>query len=109
MPRKPSRHLLVKVLSEGTVAEEDMRGSIVESMLSLFGETGLAQANLRLFDYDEKASAGVVRCARDSTEKLRASIALIRSIGQKPVCPYVKAVSGTAKGLRSRRLRSLPG
>lgn len=105
MPRKPSRYLLTKILAEGTIPEEALRLSVTESILSLFGETGLAETEPRLFDYDEKASTGIFKCARESIEKLRAAVAMISTCAGKPVSIYVRAVSGTSKGLKARDSR----
>jgi RNase P/RNase MRP subunit POP5 len=102
MPRKHSRYLLTKVVAEETIPEEALRLSVTESILSLFGEVGLAETEPRLFNYDEKDSTGIFKCARDSIEKLRAAVAMISTCAGKPVCVYVSAVSGTSKGLKAR-------
>jgi len=103
MPRKPSRYLLTRVICEQTIPEEVLRISVTESVLNLFGEIGLAQTEPRLFNYDEKTSTGIFKCARDSVEKLRAALAMISTCAGKPVCLYVSATSGTSKGLKTRK------
>lgn len=105
MPRKPSRYLLVRVLAEEAVPEETFRLVITESILNLFGEAGLAETEPRLFNWNEKTSTGIVKCTRDSVEKLRASIAMISGSAGRPMCVYVRAVSGTSKGLKTRDRR----
>ena len=104
MGRKPSRYLLVKLQTEGTVTDNSLFQSVTESMANLFGETGLSETAPRLIGYNEKKSIGILRCSRDSLEKLRAAIAMISRIDEKPVGVYVKAVSGTSKRLRSQIL-----
>ncbi len=73
MPRKPSRYLLLKVETDDAIPEEAIHLSVTESVLTLFGETGLAEISPRLFDYDEKTLTGIVKCTRGSVDKLRAS------------------------------------
>ena len=104
MGRKPSRYLLVKLLLEGTVPDNLLIQSVTESIMNLFGETGLSETAPRLIGYNEKKSIGILRCSRDSLEKLRAAIAMISKIDEKPVGVYVKAVSGTSKRLKSKTL-----
>jgi ribonuclease P/MRP protein subunit POP5 len=103
MPRKPSRYILVKVVAEGTVPKEALRLSVMESILRLFGETGLAEAEPRLFDYNERTSTGIFKCTRDSIEKMRAAFAMMSRIAEMSACLYVCTVSGTSKGLKTRR------
>jgi ribonuclease P/MRP protein subunit POP5 len=102
--RKPSRYLLVKLLAEGTVSDNSLFQSVTESIVNLFGETGLSETAPRLIGYNEKKSIGILRCSRDSLEKLRAAIAMISRIDEEPVGVYVKAVSGTSKRLKSKIL-----
>jgi len=102
VPRKPSRYLLFKVNADELIHEEAIRLSITESIQNLFGETGLAEINPRFFKFDERRLTGIVKCARNSTEKLRAAIALISTCAGKPVCMHIPLVSGTSKGLKMR-------
>jgi len=102
--RKPSRYLLVKLLVEGTVPDSLLSQSVTESIVNLFGETGLSETAPRLIGYNEKKSIGILRCSRDSLEKMRAAIAMISKIDEKSVGAYVKAVSGTSKRLKSKIL-----
>jgi len=102
VPRRPSRYLLVKVLSEVAVPEETFRLLMTESILKLLGDAGLAEIDPRLFNWNEKTSTGIVKCTRDSVGKLRASIFMISGSPGKPICAYVRAVSGTSKGLKTK-------
>lgn len=104
MGRKPSRYLLVKLLVEGTVPDSSLFQSVTESIVNLFGETGLSETAPRLIGYNEKKSIGILRCSRESLEKMRAAIAMISRIDEKSVGVYVKAVSGTSKRLKSKIL-----
>ena len=105
MRRRPSRYLLVRVLAETVVPEETFRLLLTESILKLLGEAGLAEIDPRLFNWNENASTGIVKCTRDSVEKLRASISMISGSPEKPMCAYVRAVSGTSKGLKTKESR----
>ena len=107
MPRKPSRYLLTKFVCEQTIPGEAFRILVTESIAHLFGEAGLAQIDPRLFNYNETTSTGILKCARDSVEKLRAALAMISTIAGKPVCIYVSAISGTSKGLKTERNRRI--
>jgi RNase P/RNase MRP subunit POP5 len=103
MPRKPSRYLLFKINADEAIHGEAVCLSITESIRHLFGETGLAEINPRFLKFDEKKLTGIVKCTRNSTEKLRAAIAFTSTCAGKPVCMYIPVVSGTLKGLKTRQ------
>ena len=102
--RKKSRYFLIKVLSEGLITEEALRNSIITSIINLNGDIGLAKAEIHLIKYDEKTSYGIVRCDRNSTNQVRAAIAMISRIREKPSSIHIYAVSGTSKKLKEKRV-----
>jgi len=74
--------------------------AVWDAVLQLFGEYGASRANLTLIEYDQQKSCAVVRCSNKALEMVRASVASITKIDEKPVAIHVLRVSGTLKSLR---------
>jgi len=75
--------------------------AVWDAVLQLFGEYGASQANLTLIEYDPQKSYAVMRCSNKALGMVRASVASITKIDDKPVAIHVLRVSGTLKSLRS--------
>ena len=69
------------------------------SITQLYGEYGASQANLVLINYDAEQKLAIVRVNLPALGNLRASIATIVQIADKPAAVHVLAVSGTIKAL----------
>jgi len=74
--------------------------AVWDAVLQLFGEYGASQAALTLVEYDPQKGYAVVRCSNKALEMVRASVASITKIDEKPVAMRVLRVSGTLKSLR---------
>ena len=98
--RERRRYLEIKVETEQPVNERALMDVVWDAVLQLFGEYGASQANLTLIDYDPQKGCAVVRCSNKALEMVRASVASITKIDEKPVAMHVLRVSGTLKSLR---------
>ncbi|MCK5562536.1 hypothetical protein KAI30_00055 [Candidatus Bathyarchaeota archaeon] len=100
--RMRKRYLAFKVVSEQPVSKGDVADAVWNAVLRLFGEYGASQANLALIEYDQEKSWGIIRCSHRAVEMVRASIASVTEINEKPVAIHVLRVSGTLKALRRK-------
>lgn len=100
--RMRKRYLAFKVVSEQPVSKGDVADAVWNAVLRLFGEYGASQANLALIEYDQEKSWGIIRCSHRAVEMVRASIASVTEINEKPVAIHVLGVSGTLKALRRK-------
>lgn len=100
--RMRKRYLAFKVVSEQLVSKGDVADAVWNAVLRLFGEYGASQANLALIEYDQEKSWGIIRCSHRAVEMVRASIASVTEINEKPVAIHVLRVSGTLKALRRK-------
>lgn len=100
--RMRKRYLAFKVVSEQLVGKGDVADAVWNAVLRLFGEYGASQANLALIEYDQEKSWGIIRCSHKAVEMVRASIASVTEINEKPVAIHVLRVSGTLKALRRK-------
>ena len=94
--REKKRYMAFEVMSEQSITRSDLSLEIVNSIYSLFGDTGTCQINAALLSYDGKY--GIVRCEREKTTDTRAALACINRIHGSRVSILVLGISGTVKG-----------
>jgi RNase P/RNase MRP subunit POP5 len=94
------RYLAVSIDSHETFSSYEFMDAVWGAVSKLFGEYGASQVGLSLIDYDETNKSAVIRTWHKTLETVRAAIASITQIGNKPAALHVVAVSGTIKALR---------
>lgn len=101
--RVKRRYLAVKAESEEPVQGKELLDAVWNALTQLFGEYGASQAELAFIrDYKQK-DYFILRCSRRALPMVRASIASITEIGEKPLATVrVLRVSGTLKALRKK-------
>ena len=75
---------------------------IQRAVLRLFGEYGASKTKTQLIEYDKITKQAIIRCNHRSLPKLRAAIATITKIDEKPAALHIKTVSGTIKTLKRK-------
>jgi ribonuclease P/MRP protein subunit POP5 len=110
--RERRRYLLFEVMSEREIDKRELMKEIWNSMYSLYGDVGASESKLWLIEYhtneqqnkkDAKSSVGILRCAHDKVEEVRASLACIHSVNDARVGIRVMRTSGSIKGASRRR------
>jgi len=96
------RYLAFKIVSDQSVNKRDVADAVWNAVLRLFGEYGASQTNLALIEYDQEKCWGIIRCSHRAVEMVRASIASVTEINEKPVAIHILGVSGTLKALRRK-------
>ncbi len=94
--REKKRYVRFEILSSDQIRQEDVFRSIWDAVLSLHGEAGAARAGLWIVQdkYDQKKQSGILRVAHDAVDQVRASLAMITTIGTTPAIVQVMRVSG---------------
>ena len=87
---------------EGGVDQRAVSDAVWNSVLRLFGEVGCSQAGLYLVHFDEEEKYGVLRCSHKALPMVKAAIASVTKIGNKPAAIHVLRVSGSIKTLRRK-------
>lgn len=96
------RYLAVKAECKEPVEGREVLDAVWNALTQLFGEYGASQAELTLIrDYKQKEYL-VLRCSRRALPMVRASVASVTEIGEKPTTIHVLRVSGTLKALRKK-------
>jgi len=94
--------LALKVGNESPLDERVLMDAIQASVLRLFGEYGASQANLKRIKFLPEKQQLVIRCSHTMLKKVRAAIASIIMIDEKPAAIHVIGVSGTLKALSKK-------
>lgn len=100
--RKRKRYLALKVLSETPPRAKDVKRTIWNAVLQLFGEYGASQTNLALIEYDSEKFQAILRCSHEALDMVKTSIASVTDMNEKSAAIHVLDVSGTLKTLRKR-------
>ncbi len=108
LKRLKRRYLALQLETEGATSEQAFIEAIWASFTQLFGEYGASFSNLALIRYDCESKQAVIRVNLEAFNNLRATLATITSIGDKPAAVHVIAVSGTIKALlANKRLKNI--
>jgi RNase P/RNase MRP subunit POP5 len=72
------------------------------AVTKLYGEFGASQTGLSLIDYDQQKKTAIVRVGHKALDMVRASLASITQMSNKPAAVHVLTVSGTIKALKKK-------
>ncbi|MEM2926908.1 MAG: Rpp14/Pop5 family protein [Candidatus Bathyarchaeia archaeon] len=103
------RYIAFRILGEGTFTFREIMEAIQGELLRLYGEHGVAKANLQSIEFDEKNLLGILRCERSSLMEVRAALTALMEISGRPVALHCLGISGTLKSLRRKFLRNPSG
>jgi RNase P/RNase MRP subunit POP5 len=92
----------VEIDSEGPIESQEFMNAVWNTVTGLYGEYGASQTGLTLINYDGNRNNAIIRCLLSSADMIRASVASMTKIGNKPSAVHVTAVSGTIKGLHRK-------
>lgn len=104
MREERNRYILMNVEASSPLTERDIQEAIWEAVKTLFGEYGASQANLSLIEFNPQKNCAVVRCSHTALEMVRASVASVTKMNEKPAVIHVLGVSGTLRALRKKAL-----
>ncbi len=93
--RGKKRYISFQLLAKEKFSEQDVGLAVWETFLHLFGEVGTARQKLWLVGFDSRQGIGVVRCALEHLEEVKAGLLFVKQVDGKPVVPKVLGVSGS--------------
>jgi len=93
------RYLALKVECEEPLDHGAVSNAVWNAVLRLFGEVGVSQAGLYLVHFDKETNYAVLRCSHKALPMVKAAVASITKIGDKPAAIHVLRVSGSLKAL----------
>ncbi|MFA0822135.1 MAG: Rpp14/Pop5 family protein [Methanomethylovorans sp.] len=101
--RERKRYLAIEIIAEYDVSREELLREIFAAIGSLLGDIGSSECGLRLLDYDKQK--GILRCSHMMSEKSRAALATITSIGGQRAIVHVLGISGTVRGATQKYIQ----
>ncbi len=99
LKKERKRYLALKIDSKEAFSSKELMNALWGAVLRLYGEYGASKTGLALIDYDAEKRFAVIRVVHTAIENVRAAIASITSIAEKPIAIHVLNVSGTIKAL----------
>ena len=99
MKRVKRRYLALAIESSEMIRADEFVDAVWGAVSKMFGECGASQTSLSLISFDEQKSFAVMRAAHTAIEMVRAALATMTKIGNKPTAVHVLRVSGTIKAL----------
>ena len=96
------RYLALKVDSEEIFGSREFMDAVWNAVLKLYGEYGMSRSGLMLINYDAEKGLAVIRTMHTTVEMVRAALASITKIQDKPVAIHVLTISGTIRTLHKR-------
>jgi len=99
--REKKRYVLFALESEAPLNEETVKRGTYAALISFLGEYGASLASPKFIGYRASDNLGVLRCDHEEVEKVKAALALCRTIDGKKVAFRLKKVSGTILSLNS--------
>ncbi|MBW6462387.1 MAG: ribonuclease P protein component 2 [DPANN group archaeon] len=100
------RYIIFSIVSENKYSLENTVKTIWSSILQLFGEVGSSEFNVWIPSnlYNENTNTGIIRCSHNHVQQVRASLALIKSIDNKPLIFKTLGVTGTIRSAKDKFL-----
>lgn len=80
----------------------EFTSAVWDAVLRLYGEYGASRTGLALIDYDVEKKLAILRIVHTAVDMVRASLASLTKIRDKPVAIHILAVSGTIKALSEK-------
>lgn len=93
------RYLALEIDSDETFGSKEFMDAVWSAVLKLYGEYGASRASLALIDYDVEKRFAVIRTVHTAVDMIRAALASITKIADKPAAIHIIRVSGTIKAL----------
>jgi RNase P/RNase MRP subunit POP5 len=99
LKRVKRRYLALAIESSEIIRADEFVDAVWRAVSKMFGECGASQTSLSLISFDEQKRFAVMRTAHTAIEMVRAALATMTKIGNKPAAVHVLRVSGTIKAL----------
>ena len=93
------RYLALNLDCEEALSSRDFMSAVWAAFLKLYGEYGASKTALSLIEYDDEQKFAVLRTSHTTVDMVRAALASITRIEEKPVAVHVLKISGTIKAL----------
>jgi RNase P/RNase MRP subunit POP5 len=95
------RYLWTHIESEQKLNDNTLNRLIEAKIHFLYGVNGAVEMNYKLIEYLPDDHDAIIRCNHNRLNEMRATLASINMVDEKPCRIDVKIVSGTIKSLKN--------
>jgi len=99
------RYLALEIDCEKMADSGEFMGAVWDALVRLYGEHGASQTGLGLIHYDSGERYAVIRTGHTALDMVRAALASMTQIRDKPAAVHVLRISGTIKALHKETAR----
>lgn len=96
------RYIAIEIDSSEAFSSKEFIDAVWRAISKLYGEYGASRAGLTLISYETEGKVAVIRTVHTALDMVRAALASITKINDKPVAINVIAISGTIKALHKK-------
>ncbi len=96
------RYLALNIDSEGNFEPRQFMDTVWNAISKLYGEHGASQSGLTMIEFEAKNNFAVLRVTNTASPMIRAALASITRIADRPAAVHVLFTSGTLKALRNK-------
>ncbi|MEM4222116.1 MAG: Rpp14/Pop5 family protein [archaeon] len=102
MKENKSRYIVFQIIKEEGVDFEpkEIVQSVQKTLLENLGVFGYAEANIKIFGYDNSKKYGILKCNSTHVHKVRAALSFLSNVNNKNSGIIILNVSGTLKKAR---------
>jgi len=104
LKRMRRRYLGLKIDCDEMLGSREFMSAVWDAVLRLYGEYGASRAALALIDYDAAKKLVILRTSHTTVGMVRAALASITKVHDRPVAVHVLAVSGTIRALSEKMM-----
>jgi ribonuclease P/MRP protein subunit POP5 len=102
LKRVKRRYLAIEIDSAEAFDSRELMEALWKAIEKLYGEYGASKTGLNLIAYDPDKKRLIIRVMCSALDMVRAAVASITKINDKPVALHVLTVSGTLKALHTK-------
>jgi len=104
--RGKKRYIVFEVISEGDFDYKELSRAVWFASLSFLGELGTSACEIKMIKnlYNSREKKGVIRCAHDKLEYVRAALAFVTKVSNMNVIIKVLGVTGTINSAKRKFL-----
>jgi RNase P/RNase MRP subunit POP5 len=96
------RYVAVSIDSETNVEPRQFTDAVWTAITKLYGEHGASESGLTVIEYEVDKKFAVLRVNNAAATMIRAALASITRVADKPAAVHVQVTSGTLKALREK-------
>jgi ribonuclease P/MRP protein subunit POP5 len=102
--RFKKRYIAFEVIADKELDFQDLSNAIWNSALNFLGEKGVAESRMWVIKniYKHEKKLGLIRCAHNHVEPVRAALAFVQAVNNQPVIVKVIGISGTIKAAKQK-------